>query len=74
MLSSRPSDQQGNYLKEFFRLPVERLRAAVANRAVDISFTMVAEAREYRELALSKMSPEEREKYAEHQEVTLDAE
>ena len=33
-----------NYRKEFFRLPVDRLRTAVANRAVDVSFTMVAEA------------------------------
>jgi hypothetical protein len=64
-----------NYRKEFFRLPVDRLRAAVANRAVDVSFTMVAEAREYREsVALSKMSPEEREKHLEHQEMALDAE
>jgi hypothetical protein len=63
-----------NYRKEFFRLPVDRLRAAVANRAVDVSFTMVAEAREYREsLALAKMNPEEREKYFD-QEVTLDVE
>jgi hypothetical protein len=63
-----------NYRKEFFRLPIGRLRAAVANRAVDASFTMVAEAREYREsLALSRMSPEEREKLMGHQEMALDA-
>lgn len=30
-----------NYRKEFFRLPVERLRTAVANRSVGVSFTMV---------------------------------
>ena len=47
----------------------------MANRAVNVSFTMVAEAREYREsVALSKMSPEEREKHLEHQEMALDAE
>lgn len=64
-----------NYRKEFFRLPVERLRAAVATRSVDVSFTMVAEAREYREsVALSKMSPEERERYVERQEMTADVE
>jgi hypothetical protein len=64
-----------NYRKEFFRLPVDRLRAAVASRSVDVSFTMVAEAREYREsVALSKMSPEEREKYLEHHEMALDTE
>jgi hypothetical protein len=64
-----------NYRKEFFRLPVERLRAAVASRSVDMSFTMVAEAREYREsVALSKMSPEEREKFVERQEIAADIE
>lgn len=64
-----------NYRKEFFRLPVERLRTAVANRSVDVSFTMVAEAREYREsLALSKMSPEEREQYADREHVSADVE
>jgi len=64
-----------NYRKEFFRLPVDRLRTAVANRAVDVSFTMVAEAREYREsLALSKMTPDERAKYTEHQQSSVDAE
>ena len=64
-----------NYRKEFFRLPVDRLRAAVATRAIDISFTMVAEAREYREsVALAKMSPEEREKYSERPGMVLEAE
>ena len=64
-----------NYRKEFFRLPIDRLRAAVANRAVDVSFTMVADAREYREsVALAKMSPEERERYSERQEMALNAE
>ncbi len=64
-----------NYRKEFFRLPIERLRGAVANRSVDVSFTMVAEAREYREsVALSKMSPEERERYVEHLHVSADVE
>jgi hypothetical protein len=62
-----------NYRKEFFRLPIDRLRAAVASRAVDASFTMVAEATEYREsVALAKMSPEERERYFEHQQVAAD--
>jgi hypothetical protein len=63
-----------NYRKEFFRLPIDRLRAAVANRAGDVSFTMVAEAREYREsMALAKMSPEESEKYSERQEMAFEA-
>jgi len=47
-----------NYRKEFFQLPVDRLRMAVANRAVDVSFMLVAEAKQYREsMALSKMKP-----------------
>ena len=58
-----------NYRKEFFRLPVDQLRAAVGSRSVNVSFTMVAEAKEYREsVALSKMSPEKREN-VERQEI-----
>ncbi len=54
-----------NYRKEFFRLPLSRVREYLAGRGVDVSFTMVAEAHEYREsVALSKMTPEEREKHA----------
>lgn len=53
-----------NYRKEFFRLPLGRLRDVVAANGSDASFTMVAEAHEYRETqALEKMTPEEREKY-----------
>lgn len=53
-----------NYRKEFFRIPLDRIRAAVSENALDATFTMVAEAREFREsLALDKMSPEERLKY-----------
>jgi hypothetical protein len=53
-----------NYRKEFFCLSIDRLRAAAANRAVDVSFTMVAEAREYRESkALSKMNPTEQGRF-----------
>jgi len=53
-----------NYRKEFFRLPLERLRSFIAARGIEVSFTMIAEARQYRETqALNKMTPEEREKH-----------
>jgi F0F1-type ATP synthase membrane subunit b/b' len=53
-----------NYRKEFFRLPLERLRKFITSRSVEASFTMIAEAHEYREtLALNKMTPEQRERY-----------
>ncbi len=53
-----------NFRKEFFRLPVERIRNAVVTKNLNATFTLVAEAREYREtLALDKMTPAEREKY-----------
>ena len=53
-----------NYRKEFFRLPLERIKAIVLAKGLNAAFTLAAEAREYRETqALSKMTPEEREKY-----------
>lgn len=53
-----------NYRKEFFRLPLERIKNLVATKKLNATFTMLAEAREYREtLALEKMTPEQREKY-----------
>jgi hypothetical protein len=53
-----------NYRKEFFRLPLERIRSIVAEHALEATFTMAAEAREYRESqALEKMTPEERARY-----------
>ena len=53
-----------NYRKEFFRVPIQRLRAFVAEKSLEATFTMTAEAREYREtVAYEKMTPEEREKY-----------
>ena len=53
-----------NYRKEFFQVPIHSLREFVAQRGLEATFTMTAEAREYREsLALAKMSPEEKEKY-----------
>lgn len=53
-----------NYRKEFFRMPLERLRSFIAAKGVEVSFTMVAQAHQYRETqALEKMTPEQREKY-----------
>ena len=53
-----------NYRKEFFRVSLDRIRSVIEERKLEVSFTMLAEAREYREtLALEKMSPTEREKF-----------
>lgn len=53
-----------NFRKEFFRVPLERLRSLITAKGIQASFTMVAEAHEYRETqVLNKMTPEEREKY-----------
>jgi len=53
-----------NYRKEFFRIPLERIRTFTAEKGLEVTFTMAGDAREYREtLALEKMTPEEREKY-----------
>jgi hypothetical protein len=53
-----------NFRKEFFNLPLEKVREVLAKRGVECSFTMTAEAHEHREsIALSKMTPEERQKH-----------
>lgn len=53
-----------NYRKEFFRLPLNRIKDFVATKGLNAAFTMLADAHEYRETqALEKMTPEEREKY-----------
>jgi Meiotically up-regulated gene 113/Domain of unknown function (DUF4041) len=53
-----------NYRKEFFRVPIQKLREFVSKHNLEASFTMISEAREFRETqALEKMSPEERQKY-----------
>jgi len=53
-----------NYRKEFFRVPLQAIREFVGARQLEATFTMAAEAREYREsVALAKMTPEERERY-----------
>jgi T5orf172 domain/Domain of unknown function (DUF4041) len=53
-----------NFRKEFFRLSLERLRTLATSKGLEATFTMAAEAREYRESqALERMSPEERRRY-----------
>ena len=53
-----------NYRKEFFRIPLHHLREFVAEKNLEATFTMTAEAREFRETqALQQMSVEERAKY-----------
>lgn len=53
-----------NYRKEFFRVPLQMIREFVGARQLEATFTMAADAREYREsVALARMTPEERERY-----------
>ena len=53
-----------NYRKEFFQIPLQRLRDFVGKNGLEATFTMTSEAREYRESqALEKMPPEEKAKY-----------
>lgn len=53
-----------NYRKEFFRVPIQALRDFVAQYGLEATFTMTAEAREYREtLAYEKMTPEQQQRY-----------
>jgi hypothetical protein len=62
-----------NYRKEFFRIPLERIRTFAAEHGVNVAFTLAAAAREYREtLALEKMTPEQRERFYRGQ-VSLDS-
>lgn len=53
-----------NFRKEFFRVPLNRIRELVQTKGLEASFTMLAEAREFRETqAIERMSPEERQRY-----------
>jgi DNA repair exonuclease SbcCD ATPase subunit len=64
-----------NYRKEFFRLPLQHLRDFVAEKSLDATFTMTAEAREFRETqALEHMSAEERAKYHKPEQAPEDEE
>lgn len=60
-----------NYRKEFFRIPLQKIREVVIEKGLEAVFTMVAEAREYREtIALAKMTPKDRERF--HVQPTTD--
>lgn len=53
-----------NRRKEFFRVPLERIREFVRDRKIEATFTMLAEARQFRESqAIAKMSQAERAEY-----------
>jgi len=53
-----------NYRKEFFRAPLERIRSVITERGIQASFTLLAEAHEFRETqTLAKMSRADREKF-----------
>jgi hypothetical protein len=53
---------QVNRRKEFFRVPLLRIREFVQERKIEATFTMSAEARQFRESqAMAKMNTEERE-------------
>jgi hypothetical protein len=53
-----------NYRKEFFRLPLGRIKNFVSAKGLNAAFTMLADAHEFRETqALERMTPEQREKY-----------
>lgn len=63
-----------NYRKEFFRMPIHLLREFVIEKKLESSFTLAAEAREYREtLAYEKMTPEERQKFHVRETNVFDA-
>lgn len=50
-----------NMRKEFFRVSLEEVREIIAKRGISATFTMAAEAQEYRESqAIARLSPEER--------------
>lgn len=52
---------QVNLRKEFFRVPLDRVRSFVSEKGIEASFTMAAEAHEFRESqALARLSPAER--------------
>ncbi|MDL5048015.1 GIY-YIG nuclease family protein [Oscillatoria amoena NRMC-F 0135] len=53
-----------NYKKEFFRVPIQYLRDYATEKGLKATFTMLAEAREYREtLAMLQMSDEQKSRY-----------
>jgi Meiotically up-regulated gene 113 len=62
-----------NLRKEFFRVPLDRVRKIVADRGIEATFTLAAEAQQYREsLAIAKMPTEERARYRMNREQDND--
>lgn len=62
-----------NLRKEFFRVPLDRVRKIVADRGIEATFTLAAEAQQYREsLAIAKMPNEERARYRMNREQDND--
>lgn len=52
-----------NYRKEFFRVPLSQIRTLLGNRGIDAAFTLLAEAREFREtLKFAQLSPAEQQR------------
>jgi hypothetical protein len=63
-----------NYRKEFFRVPLDQVRDLLSGKGLETTFTMLADAHEYRETeVLNKMTPEEREKYHLRRDIPADA-
>ena len=64
-----------NLRKEFFKVPLEQVRALVAEKQLSATFTMTAAAYQYREtLAYERMTPEERARYSPRRQVVEDGE
>lgn len=60
-----------NYRKEFFRVSLDRIREIITTRGIEASFTLLAEAHEYRETQkLNQMSAEERRRYLDERPIT----
>ena len=58
-----------NFRKEFFRVPIDRVKDFVTEQGLQVAFTLLGEAREFRETqAIERMSPEERATYYMRQE------
>ncbi len=52
-----------NYRKEFFRVQLEQIRTLLDKRGIDVSFTLLAEAREFREtLKFAQMTPADQQR------------
>ena len=55
---------QVNLRKEFFRVPLDHIRGFITERNIEASFTLAAEAHEYRETqVINNMTPAQRDQY-----------